>query len=156
MSREVQPLHEETRKLDPVYVPGKQGGQYMMRKDGERWVVAGQRWAGTPVEGFPPYARIGAWDKETAQQILDYCVEHDASMRAALQALYDEGTPDFLIHFIEKAKASKPRLRRGVVKVCVEVSFKESLDLDVVHSSVTNVIKNYLRTTPGIERVYDA
>lgn len=126
MSREIQPLNEDARPLDPVYQEGRQGGQYAMVYDPatRKWVVRGRL---TPYdEGANSfYQRIGAWEETTARRILDFCVQNDVSMRTALQQLFMGGEPDLLIELVEKAKAESPeRSYRTVLRFEIEVKHK--------------------------------
>lgn len=123
MAREILPLDQDAKPPDPVYVDGRHNGQYMMDLDQytSKWVVRGRIGAETSA----PLQRIGAWDYDTAQRILDYAVEHDVSMRTALQNLYILGEPDLLLDLVEKAKAARPE--RLTTKLTYQVNVSHDL-----------------------------
>ena len=152
VSREIQPLNEESRRLDPVYLPGKQGGQYMMEmREGSKWVVRGKVVSGDAEE--TPYQRIGAWERPVAQQVLNYAVEHDVSFRAALQDLYFRGEPDLLMELVEKAKAEPTyRVRRAKWDFRAEFSYRDGLDVTRWPAEIDAMIKNFL-FEKGVERI---
>lgn len=154
MAREIQPLNEDSRRLDPVYLPGKHGGQYMMERQAEKhtWVVRAR--IGTDDEVEPrPWYRIGAWEESTARKILDYCVQNDVSMRAAVGNMYLRGEPDLLMDLVEKAKAEPTyRVRRARWDFKAEFSYRDGLDVTRWPTEIDAMIKNFLKEK-GVERI---
>lgn len=132
MSREIQPVYgqgSEPRTLDPVYIKGRQGGEYMMAPEfsspGEatgQWVVRG-KWG---QEGG--YVRLAAFEFGVATRVLDYCVANDANARTALHKLYVEGEPDFLLELVEKAKVEESCEYCPRFKVAFAVTVKAPRD----------------------------
>lgn len=158
--REIQPLNQDTRPVDPVYLKGKHGGQYMMEPDKGctaegRWVVRGKIIIADFDDG-QAYYRIGSWDWPTARRVMDYAIQNDVSMRAALGNLYTRGEPDLLFEQVEKAKAfsSTPTERKIVVSVEFALTAAYQTPVEDVKKALEASLRSYMTNSRFVNFKY--